>query len=86
MSDASAEGFDNTQLVSYRDRLVRLHEERKALADDIADVLQEAASNGFDKAALKTVVRISMEDPAKRDKRAQVDDALSVYLSALGLS
>ena len=77
---------DNNQLRAYVERIARLHGERDELAHDISDVLQEAASNGFDKAALKETVKVFMEPAEKRAKRAQKDDALSVYLTALGLA
>jgi uncharacterized protein (UPF0335 family) len=54
----------NERLRSFVDRLVRLHEERKSLADDISDLLKEAAGTGFDKAALKAVVKRAMKDSA----------------------
>jgi uncharacterized protein (UPF0335 family) len=84
MSEASI--GDNGQLRSYVERISKLHEERKQLGDDVADVLQEAASGGFDKAALKETVKVYMEPEEKRAKRAQKDDALSTYLAALGLA
>jgi uncharacterized protein (UPF0335 family) len=81
-----SDGINDTQLKSLVERLTRLHEQRKEMADDIADVLKEAAGNGYDKAALKECVKIAMEDADKRQKRSEKDDTLSVYLSALGLS
>ena len=80
------DGLNDTQLKSLVKRLTRLHEQRKEMADDIADVLKEAASNGYDKAALKEVVKIAMEDASKREKRVARDDLLSIYLSALGMA
>lgn len=82
----SRDGINDTQLRSVAERLVRLHSERKSLADDIADVLKEAQSNGYDKPALKAVVKIMMEDESRREKRRETDDVLSVYCSALGLA
>lgn len=80
------DGINDTKLKSLVERLTRLHEQRKEMADDIADVLKEASGNGYDKAALNECVKIAMEDADKRQKRSEKDDTLSVYLSALGLS
>ena len=73
-------------LQSYVERIAHLHGQRKEIADDIRDVLKEAASNGLDKAALKETVQVYMEDADKRAKRRENDDVLAVYLQALGLA
>lgn len=69
---------------SYVERVERLHEERKALGDDVRDVFVEAKGNGFDVAALKDVLRIR----AKRAKDAGAFEAhseqVALYLSAIG--
>lgn len=69
------------QLRQIIERVEKLHEERKALASDIADVLTEAVSNGFDKKAIKAVVAYRAKDRTER----QAHDALvQTYLVALG--
>ena len=80
------DGLNDTKLKSLVERLTRLHDTRDDLAADIADLLKEAASQGYDKAALKEVVKILRMDADKRAKRAEYTDTLSVYLSALGLA
>ena len=79
-------GVNDTMLRSYVERCANLHEQRKAIADDISDVLKEAACNGFDKLALKEVVKAYLEDADKRAKRGERMDTLSVYMNALGLA
>lgn len=74
------------QLRSFVERLTHVHEERDALGKDLSDILKEAEGQGFDKAAVKTCVKIAMAPTDKREKMRQVDDALSVYLAALGLT
>lgn len=81
-----SDGLNDTKLKEYVERIIRLHETRKDLADDVSDLLKEAASNGYDKDALKETIKIVMEPADKRQKRMAKDDLLSVYLSALGLS
>lgn len=73
------------QLRSIIERIVNLEEQRQGLADDIKDILTEAKSNGFDKGALRTAVKIAMEDAEKREKRLTKEQILETYLNALGM-
>lgn len=70
------------QLQSIIDRLERLEEEKKNVADDIKDVYAEAKSNGYDVKALRAVVRIRKQD---QTERAEQEAILSTYLVALGM-
>jgi uncharacterized protein (UPF0335 family) len=69
------------QLRQYVTRIENLHEERKALGDDIRDVIQEAASAGFDKKAIKAVVAYRAKDRSDREAH---DAIVQLYLSTLG--
>ena len=69
------------QLRSFVERIERLHEERKALGDDIRDLLNEAASAGFDKKAIKAVIAYRAKDASER---AEHDALVGLYLAALG--
>lgn len=80
--DAAAHRFAKDQLKSYVERIERLHEERKTISDDIADVYQEARGNGFDVKALKAVVRLRAQDS---DERKEHEAILETYLHALGM-
>ena len=44
------------QLRAFIERIERLEEEKKTIADDIKDVYGEAKSSGFDPAILKKVI------------------------------
>ena len=77
---------DASALRAYVDRLVRVHEERNALGKDLADILQEAASSGFVKEAVKHCVKLSLADADKRLKMRESEDIAEVYASALGFS
>jgi uncharacterized protein (UPF0335 family) len=79
------DGINDTQLISLVDRAVSLKTTIAEINGDLSGLYKEAASNGYDKAALKECVKIAMEDADKRQKRSEKDDTLSVYLSALGL-
>lgn len=70
------------QLRSFVERIERLNEEKKALTEDIRDVYGEAAGNGFDKKALRELIRLRAMD---QDERRERDAILDVYLSALGM-
>jgi uncharacterized protein (UPF0335 family) len=63
------------------ERIERLEEERKAVADQIKDVYAEAKAMGYDTKALRKVISLRKKD---RDKRAEEDAILEVYLHALG--
>lgn len=51
------------QLLSIVERIERLHEEKRTIQDDIKEIYAEAAANGFDKKALREVVKRRAKDP-----------------------
>ncbi|MCW5697895.1 MAG: DUF2312 domain-containing protein [Bauldia sp.] len=71
------------QLRAIVERIERLHEEKKAIADDISDVYQEAKGTGFDTKAIKTIVKLRRQDPAQR---AEEEAILDLYKAALGMT
>ncbi|MHA1560009.1 MAG: DUF2312 domain-containing protein [Alphaproteobacteria bacterium] len=75
-------GIAAAQLKSIVERIERLEEEKKALADDIRDVYAEAKANGFDTKTLRSVVRLRKQDRAEREEQEAL---LDVYLHALGM-
>lgn len=75
-------GVAAEQLRSIVERIERLEDERKVLADDIKDVYAEAKANGFDTKTLRTVVRLRKQDKAEREEQEAL---LDIYLSALGM-
>lgn len=75
-------GIAAAQLKSIVERVERLEEEKKALADDIRDVYAEAKANGFDTKVLRSVVRLRKQDRAEREEQEAL---LDVYLHALGM-
>jgi uncharacterized protein (UPF0335 family) len=70
------------QLRSIVERIERLEEEKKAIADDIRDVYGEAKSNGFDTKVLRQVVSLRKKDLSEREEQDAIRD---LYLSALGM-
>ena len=74
--------FAKDQLKAFVERVERLEEEKKAIADDIRDVYAEAKGNGFDVKALRAVVRLRKQDV---DERKEQEAILETYLQALGM-
>jgi uncharacterized protein (UPF0335 family) len=74
--------FAKDQLKAFVERVERLEEEKKAIADDVRDVYAEAKANGFDVKALRAVVRLRKQDV---DERKEQEAILETYLHALGM-
>ena len=75
-------GVARDQLRSIVERVERLEEEKKAIADDIKEVYAEAKANGFDTKTLRTVVRLRKQEAAERQEQEAM---LDLYLHALGM-
>ncbi len=82
MDEPTARRFVKDQLKAFVERIERLEEEKKALADDIRDVYAEAKGNGFDGKALRTVVKLRKLDVNERKENEAI---LETYLNALGM-
>ena len=80
--EAPATRFAKDHLKAFIERIEKLEEEKKAIADDIKDVYGEAKANGFDTKALRTVVRLRKMDANERQEQ---DAILETYLHALGM-
>jgi uncharacterized protein (UPF0335 family) len=76
-----ANTLDGGHLKSFIERIERLEEEKKAIADDIKDVYAEAKGNGYDVKIMRKIVSIRKQDAAKRQEEEEI---LDLYLSALG--
>jgi len=70
------------QLRQYIERIERLEEEKKAIADDIKDVFAEAKGNGFDVKALRKIISLRKMD---KDERQEQEAILDLYMQALGM-
>lgn len=71
------------QLKSIVERIERLEEEKKTIADDIKEVYAEAKGNGYDVKVLRMVIRIRKRDA---NERAEEEALLDLYLQAVGES
>jgi len=74
--------FAKDHLKAFVERIERLEEEKKALADDIRDVYAEAKGTSFDVKALRTVVRMRKQDVNERREQEAI---LETYMHALGM-
>ena len=70
------------QLRSIVERIERLEEEKKNIADDIREVYAEAKGNGFDAKTLRQIVRIRKIDKVERMEQEAM---LDLYMHALGM-
>jgi len=80
MSDVGGVAAD--RLKSFIERIERLEEEKKALADDIREVYSEAKGSGFDIKVIRQIIRIRKMDTADR---REMEEVMAVYLRALGM-
>lgn len=71
------------QLRLLIERIERLEEEKKGIADDIKDVYGEAKSTGFDVKTIRTIVRMRKMEKHQLDEQ---DALLDIYRSALGMA
>ena len=79
---ADVGGIAGDRLKSFIERIERLEEEKKALANDIKEVFAEAKGNGFDTKIMRQVVRLRKLDTADRQEQEAI---LDLYLGALGM-
>lgn len=79
---SSAATAAKDQLRSIIERIERLEEEKKTIADDIRDVYAEGKGNGFDVKALRAIIRLRKQDA---NERAEFDTILETYMQALGM-
>ena len=64
------------------ERIERLEEEKKGIADDIRDVYAEAKAVGYDPKIMRQIVRLRKMKP---DDRSEMEMVLDTYKNALGL-
>lgn len=70
------------QLRALVERIERLEEEKRTIAEDIKDVYSEAKGNGFEVKVLRRLIRLRKKDAAERQEEQAI---LDLYCSALGM-
>jgi uncharacterized protein (UPF0335 family) len=81
MISAESSDVDGGHLRAFIERIERLEEEKRTIADDIKEVYAEAKGNGFDAKIMRKIVSIRRMD---REKRIEEETILDLYLQALG--
>jgi uncharacterized protein (UPF0335 family) len=80
MSEATV---SDEQLRLFIERIERLEEEKKGIADDIRDVYLESKSQGYDPKIMRQIVRLRK---MPIHDRKEMEAILDVYKSALGIA
>ncbi len=75
-------GIAGERLRSFIERIERLEEEKRTLAEDIKEVYAEAKGNGFDTKIMRQLIRIRRMD---KDDLDEQETLLDVYKRALGM-
>ena len=75
-------GIAGDRLKSFIERIERLEEEKRALAEDIKEVYSEAKGAGFDVKTMRQIIRIRKMDDDDRD---EAEALLDTYLRAIGM-
>lgn len=70
------------QLKALVERIERLEEEKRELADQIKEVYAEAKAHGFDTGTIRKIVALRRKSA---DERSEEEAILDLYLSALGM-
>ena len=71
------------QLRLFIERIERLEEEKKGIADDIKDVYAESKSTGYDTKTMRKIVALRRMESHQRQ---EADALLETYRTALGLA
>ena len=76
-------GIAGERLRSFIERIERLEEEKRALAQDIKEVYAEAKGTGFDVKIMRQIVKIRKMDQDDLDEQ---ETLLDIYKRALGMT
>lgn len=73
----------SAELKQYIERLERLEEDKKGVADDIKAVMAELKMQGYDPKIVRKVMKIRQMNA---NDRAEEEAVLQAYLAALGMA
>jgi len=79
----STDNVSAEQLRLFIERIERLEEDKKGIADDIKDVYAEAKGTGFDAKTMRKIVALRKMD---KGARQEAEALLDTYKAALGLA
>jgi uncharacterized protein (UPF0335 family) len=83
MAEASDAQTTDDRLRLLIERIERLEEEKKGIADDIRDVYAEAKAVGYDTKIMRQIIRLRKMKP---DDRSEQETILETYKAALGMA
>ena len=75
-------GLSAEHLKQFIERIERLEEEKKTIAEDIKEVFAEAKGTGFDAATMRTIIKLRKKD---RSDLEEEEFLLDTYKRALGM-
>lgn len=75
-------GIAADHLRSFVERIERLEDEKRDLADDIKEIFAEAKGTGFDTKIMRQIIRLRKMEQADRQEQEAL---LELYKSAIGL-
>ncbi|PYG25569.1 DUF2312 domain-containing protein [Pelagimonas varians] len=82
-SETSSYGVAAGELTQFIERIERLEEEKKEVAEQIKEVMAEAKGRGYDTKVIRKVVALRKRDA---DDIAEEEAVLEMYKAALGMA
>jgi uncharacterized protein (UPF0335 family) len=76
-------GVAGQRLRAFLERIERLEEEKKGLADDVKDIYAEAKGVGFDVTTMRRIIKLRKMEP---EKVREQDELLELYKAAIGMA
>jgi uncharacterized protein (UPF0335 family) len=76
--------LDRDQLANLVSRIEELEGQKKDLLEDLKGLYTEAAANGYDKSALKEVIRVRLMEEEKRHAWEMRRETVDSYRASLG--
>ena len=80
---ADAQGVSGQRIKSFIERVERLEEEKKSIAEDIKEVYAEAKTSGFDSKIIRKIVSLRK---VKVEQRREDGELLDLYMVAIGMA
>jgi len=80
---ADAGGVSGARIKSFIERVERLEEEKKVIAEDIKEVYAEAKTSGFDSKIIRKIVSLRK---VKVEQRREDSELLDLYMAAIGMA
>lgn len=81
--DNAPANVSGARLKSFIERVERLEEDKKALAEDIRDVYAESKSTGFEPKIIRKIISLRKTNV---EKRREEQELLDLYQSAIGMT